>query len=695
MVQSADPMPSEPRRVTWRSVLLGLLGVVFICALTPYNNYVLLNTDFVGNHLPASLLVFFLIFVLLVNGMLRRFAPRRAMGSGELAVALGMTLVACSLPSCGLMRYLPGHLVTMFSEASRNSEAAQLLRQLDLPDWLWPTFVQHDPAARGSEAVVADFVGRTTVTSDTFYNRFVAVPWALWIRPTVSWGIFVLSLVGTVLSLSLVLRRQWTDNEKLAFPLASIYTSLIEDPPPGRALNQLLSSRLFWIAFGLVFCVHGFNGLRVYFPQYWPSIPLGYDLRSMVADTPWRVTAFMFRTNRVLFTIVGIMYFVQGRVAFSLWFSYFMMQVVRVFYGMQQSELTGGMVDDQMTGSLVAMGAGTLWLARRHLADVVRQMFRMGKDAPRGRYLPEGVAGWIFVLSVSAMLGWLLAAGASLVGAIVIVGLLLLIWIVLSKVVAETGLLYVLLPASADRLWLYMSDVTGGSARTTLKSLFFSNWFFSMFQHDTREALPVFATHALRVADEEAYDGVRHWRQGLPFLGALVLALVVAFGVSGASSLYIHYSYSTTSDTTQELVGEWGSFGSPREFTLGNTLDYVPPRNGPAEVHHRLAYFTTGVAITGILSVLNLRSAAWPLHPVGYLLANTWGMTQIWFSVFIGWLCKSLVLRVGGSQMLRASRPLFIGLIFGEAAALSVWLCINLVLNWLGFPYHAVHILPS
>lgn len=695
MVQSVDPTPSESRRVTWRSVMLGLLGVVFICALTPYNNYVLLNTDFVGNHLPASLLVFFLIFVLLVNGLLRRFAPRRALGSGELAVALGMTLVACSLPSVGLMRYLPGHLTTMFSEASRNSEAAQLLRQLDLPDWLWPFFVQHDPAARGSEAVVADFVGRTTVTSDRFYNRFVAVPWALWIQPAISWGVFFLSMVGTILSLSLVMRRQWTDNEKLAFPLASIYTSLIEDPPPGRAVNQLLSSRLFWIAFGVVFFVHGVNGLKVYFPQYFPEISLGYDLRAMLADTPWRVTAFMFRVNRVLFTIVGIMYFVQGRVAFSLWFSYFMMQVVRVLYGMNQSELTGGMVTDQMVGSLVAMGVGTLWLARRHLVDVIRQMFRIGGDVPHGRYLPEGVAGWIFVLSVSAMTVWLVMAGASLVGAIVIVGLLLLVWIVLAKVVGETGLIYVLLPAAADRFWMYASDLSGGSVRTTLKSMFFSNWFFAMLGHDTREALPVFATHALRVADEEAYAGNRDWRRGMPLIGALVLALVVAFGVSGVSSLYIHYSYSTTSDTSQELVGEWGSFGAPREFTIGNTLDFVPPRHGPAEAHHRLAYFTTGVAITGILSVLNLRSAAWPLHPVGYLLANTWGMTNIWFSVFIGWLLKSLVLRLGGSQMLRASRPLFIGLIFGEAAALAVWLCVNLVLSWLGLPYHAVQILPT
>src|SRR5881394_4015998 len=97
--------------VNLRSVALGLLGVAFICGLTPYNDFVVDNTYFTGNFLPIGLVLFFLLFVMLINAPLSRFAPRFSFSAGEMAVALGMTLVSCAIPSSGLMRLLPSQLV--------------------------------------------------------------------------------------------------------------------------------------------------------------------------------------------------------------------------------------------------------------------------------------------------------------------------------------------------------------------------------------------------------------------------------------------------------------------------------------------------------------------------------------------------------------------------------------------------------
>ena len=92
--------------MTVRSVLTGLVGAVLVCGLTFVNDYVLHQTYMVGNHFPVSVFGA-LLFFLLVNALVARFRRRWAFTGRELAVALGMTLVACCIPSQGLMAILP------------------------------------------------------------------------------------------------------------------------------------------------------------------------------------------------------------------------------------------------------------------------------------------------------------------------------------------------------------------------------------------------------------------------------------------------------------------------------------------------------------------------------------------------------------------------------------------------------------
>ncbi len=683
------------KAVNGRSVVLGLAGVCLICGLTPFNNYVLRNTDFVGNHLPASLLIFFLLFVLLLNAALHRWRPRAALGGHELAVALGMALVGCALPSVGLMRYLPGHLVAPFGHAAIDRPTADLLNLLDLPDWMWPTMESDDPAERGRDPVVSNFFWPVRIEKDTFLNRVKAVPWSAWAQPAVSWGVFFAALFGAVVCLSAIFRRQWVENERLPFPLATVYLSLIEPPPKGRALNDLLRSRLFWCAFAAVFSIHALGALHVYWPQYWPDMPLRFDLTAILAERPFNAAQQEFKSQQVYFTIIGLMFFIQARVAFSLWFFFIVLQVTQMMYGTYyHAEFTRPMASDQLFGAMMIMGALTLWVGRQQLGLVARQMVRRARAGEAvGRYLPYTMAGWGLVGCCATLVVWLTWAGASVAGAMVLVGVILLVYLVVARVVAETGLLYVLLPVSPDRFWLTFSDLTG--ARTTLGSTYLSNMFFGMLLHDTRETSSVYMIHAMRVADERAYQGERNWHRAIGFTFCLVLALAVAFAVSGASTLYVHYNYATSLDQVQESpIGSWGAWTMPKVIGLDSTQSYIPPRMGAADSHWRLGHLGFGALLAGMLGVLNLRFAAWPLHPVGYLLCTTWGIGQIWFSIFLGWLCKMLIVRYGGLEVLRWIRPLFLGLIFGEAAAIVLWLTVSLILNTLGEPYHAILVLP-
>src|SRR5207244_2335498 len=105
----------------------------------------------------------------------------------------------------------------------------------------------------------------------------------------------------------------------------------------------------------------------------------------------------------------------------------------------------------------------------------------------------------------------------------------------------------------------------------------------------------------------------------------------------------------------------------------------VQYRNGVLEEsHNRFGHFMLGLVITAALSAARLRFAWWPLHPVGFLMVSSYVMQQIWVSVLLGWLIKVLVVRFGGMQLFRAARPLFIGLVIGEAGAAGFWLVVSL-----------------
>src|SRR5947207_11347452 len=108
------------RPVNWRSVAIGLAGVVVIGGLTPYNDFAVNNTYFIGTYLPVGVVLILLLLVVGVNIPLRKWAPRSAIGSGELSVITAMMLVSCALPSSGLMRYLPTHLVGLWWHAGSN-----------------------------------------------------------------------------------------------------------------------------------------------------------------------------------------------------------------------------------------------------------------------------------------------------------------------------------------------------------------------------------------------------------------------------------------------------------------------------------------------------------------------------------------------------------------------------------------------
>lgn len=81
------------------------------------------------------------------------------------------------------------------------------------------------------------------------------------------------------------------------------------------------------------------------------------------------------------------------------------------------------------------------------------------------------------------------------------------------------------------------------------------------------------------------------------------------------------------------------------------------------------------------LSWLRLNFLWWPLHPLGFLMATSWGSLNLWFSLFLGWLCKPIMMPHGGFRGHLQFRPPFMGVILGDVLAALLWIIVGFMVT--------------
>jgi hypothetical protein len=62
---------------------------------------------------------------------------------------------------------------------------------------------------------------------------------------------------------------------------------------------------------------------------------------------------------------------------------------------------------------------------------------------------------------------------------------------------------------------------------------------------------------------------------------------------------------------------------------------------------------------------------------LGLLMSLSYPLSRLWFSIFLGWGCKALIMRFGGVDTYRRLIPVFLGLILGEVIMILFWLIID------------------
>ena len=226
--------PAVAQKVAGVSILL------FVSAFWPLD-----DLDPNSPHLIFSCLVLGLL--LLNAGLVMGRGNGLTLNRSELALVFIMLVAVSVVCTLGLSSTLLPTITGFFYFAT--------------PSNRWLSLTPHLP----SHQILVDDGYRNT----SFYEGLEegAEPaYGAWIEPLFWWAILIGAVYCAMVSMAVVLRRQWMDRERLPYPLAQVPLALIGDEHEDRLINRYLKSRLMWVGAALPLVIGSLKAWSVYNP---------------------------------------------------------------------------------------------------------------------------------------------------------------------------------------------------------------------------------------------------------------------------------------------------------------------------------------------------------------------------------------------------------------------------------------------
>ena len=182
----------------WRAVALGVLLATWINATDPISSFVIHSSPFANSHIPFTLLLGVLVLGYLYNPIVRRFLPGWALNRQDLAAVLAVGFLGGAVPSMGA-RFVGVLSAPDYFAAPENEWPVYVLPNLQ--KWLFPSNVGGGVSTFYRGLAPGDFI-----------------PWKIWVGPLFWWFSLVGCIVLACFCLSVILRKSWSNNERLAYP---------------------------------------------------------------------------------------------------------------------------------------------------------------------------------------------------------------------------------------------------------------------------------------------------------------------------------------------------------------------------------------------------------------------------------------------------------------------------------------------
>jgi hypothetical protein len=634
----------ERRGVTFRAVLIGLV-------LIPVNCYWVIYVEGIRhwNHATAMSLfwntIFCLFLLVLLNLLLKRYLPRVALGQGELVTIYTMITLATALAGHDSLQLGYPGLYYPFA----NREAIKSTK-IDFFPWFPPQLTVQDEAVLDG----VQFGG------DTLYRpQYLQA----WLGPVLWWTAFVGALGLVMICLNVVLRRQWTENEKLSFPIVQLPLAMTQE----GGTTRFFSHRPLWFGFLAGGGIDLLNGLHWFYPVI-PGLVVRHDapelnLGRQFTEFPW--TAVPRDIGLPLYPfIIAIGYFLPLDLSFSIWFFFLFkigLLVVSAALGYEPGQPHNPpFLNEQSWGAWFVVFSYAIWISRRQLAAVFRTVFRLRgalDDSQEPLSYRAALVG--MVLGFAFLVWFCLQAGMTAWITVQFFLIFFILSIAITRVRAELGP-----PAhemagnmNAQTLLFWMYGTSGvGPQNMTVMSMF---WWFSGRGYRTN-AMPC-QMEAFKMG-EAGHSNMR----GLGWV--MLLAMVAGALATFWACLHLEYIYGRNAMTMHNR-GQYQLLRSRLESPMGPDL-------------HALYAVGLGGAVTAALYWARVRFPWWPFHPAGYALAMNFGVEYFWSCLILAWALKWAVLRYGGHRLNRQVIPFMYGLILGEFCVGAFWSAMSVVVDY-------------
>ena len=623
--------PSKPSSsVGWRSIAIGLV-------LIPINCYWITYIELVQYSAQPTIvsLIFTVVFNVLVlmgfNQIFKRFLPRLALSQGELLVIYVMLSVASATAGHSMMEILVSTLGHAFWFATPENDWKDLFWRY-IPSWL----------AVADKGVLSGYYEGDS----TLYTKQHLLGW---LTPVMNWFAFLFVMLFVMVCITVIVRKPWTEDEKLAYPIIQL--------PARMTSDGFFTNRLMWIGFGLVAAFDVVNGLHHVFP----AIPSVYEKAYRFRFTEKPFSAMGWLRLGIYPFVLGIGFLIPLDLLFSSWFFFWVwkgQQVVGSIMGLEGAGYP--YVNYQGFGAYMGIFLIALWRGRKYLQNLLAAKVR--PTSTRDEPMSPRTVLLALIAGIAFLTFFCLRAGMSLWAILVFFGLYFAFSTAVSRMRAELGSpMHDLHYTGPERVMV--AAVGTRKLGPNNLSMFSFFWFFTR----TFDSHPM--PHQLEGFKLASTSGIRS--------RFMLFAILIALFVGILSQFWALISVPYRLGALHEMSRVPIIYGSEPWMQLQKWLAH------PLDPDYWALGFTgIGLLFALFLMLMRMKFFWFPFHPAAYAtVCGSWAVNYIWFSLGVVWVLKLVLLKYGGRNAHRKAMPFFLGLILGQFTIGSLWTILGMVFN--------------